>query len=164
MAIAQQKNEINYNKIRFLRGNTNNKQYLYFELRKNQNVSEYLEYFPEDKEFFDQCRFKLYNVTSRLFNYYRDLKVNKTIKFLEIDYEYRPLINELHSMYQSDNKITTKQKVIEYLHKQQTPRILFVLNYKSRIPKTDNQTDNQTDNIDDNSETTSYVSYANATK
>ena len=25
---------INYNKIRFLRGNTNNKQYLYFELRK----------------------------------------------------------------------------------------------------------------------------------
>ena len=165
---------INYNKIRFLRGNTNNKQYLYFELRKNQNVNDYLEYFPEDKDFFDECRFKLYNVTSRLFNYYRDLKVNKIIKFLEIDYEYRPLINELHSMYQTDNKVTTKQKIIEYLHRQDTPRILFILNYKTRSDKKElltdtNQTDNNTNQTDNNTnqtdnQTDSYVSYASVTK
>ena len=75
---------INYNKIRFLRGNTNNKEYLYFELRKNQKIVEYLEYFPEDKEFFDSCRFKLYMFTNNLFNYYRNLKVNKTVKFLKL--------------------------------------------------------------------------------
>ena len=50
--------------------------------------------------------FKLYNFTTNLFNYYRNLKVNKTIKFLEIDFEYRPLINELHTMFTEDKKIT----------------------------------------------------------
>ena len=171
---------INYNKIRFLRGNTNNKQYLYFQLRKNQNVQEYLDYFPEDKEFFDKWRFKLYESTTKLFNYYRDLKVNKTIRFLEIDYEYRPLINELHAMYQLDNKITTKQKVIDYLHKQPTPRLLFILNYKNRKTKNLNeqasseqassdqasseQASSEQASSDLTSNDSNYISYANMTK
>ena len=176
---------INYNKIRFLRGNTNNKEYLYFELRKNQKIVEYLEYFPEDKEFFDSCRFKLYNFTNNLFNHYRNLKVNKTVKFLEIDYEYRPLLNELHELFTTDKKITTKQKVIQYLHNLPTARILFVLNYKNRNNKTENtETENvveensESKNKNDSSTTNdssqddnvltsnnpSYVSYANMTK
>ena len=174
---------INYNKIRFLRGNTNNKQYLYFELRKNQKIVEYLEYFPEDREFFDSYRFKLYNFTTNLFNYYRNLKVNKTIKFLEIDFEYRPLINELHTMFTEDKKITTKQKIIQYLHNLPTARLLFVLNYKHRTNKNiengnddkvnvDNDTVNEdNDKVNDSenddnltSSNPSYVSYANMTK
>jgi hypothetical protein len=169
---------INYNKIRFLKGNTNNKQYLYFELRKNQKIVEYLEYFPEDKEFFDNCRFKLYNFTNNLFNYYRNLKVNKSIRFLEIDYEYRPLLNELHEMYMQDNKITTKQKVIQYLHNLPTPRILFILNYKNRKNTISNTNAEATevaevaeaaeaDSKTDSSLTSnnpSYVSYANMAK
>ena len=168
---------INYNKIRFLRGNTNNKEYLYFELRKNQKIVEYLEYFPEDKEFFDKCRFKLYMFTNNLFDYYRNLKVNKTIKFLEIDYEYRPLLNELHELFMQDKKITTKQKVIQYLHNLPTARILFVLNYKKRNINRDNDT-GEKENIQNDSsqndssqndsiltsESSSYVSYANMAK
>jgi hypothetical protein len=158
---------VNYNKIRFLRGNTNNKQYLYFELRKNQKIVEYLEYFPEDKDFFDKYRFRLYDVTTNLFNYYKQLKLNKSIKFLEIDYEYRPLINELHEIFLNDKKPTTKQKVIQYLHNLPTARLLFILNYKNR--KTNDVKDND-ENIEEvvpndiTNNQSNYVSYANMLK
>ena len=53
-----------YNEIRQLRGNDTNKMFMYFELRKQQNVVEYLEYFPEDKELFDKFRHELYAFTT----------------------------------------------------------------------------------------------------
>jgi hypothetical protein len=150
---------INYNNIRFLRGNTNNKQYLYFELRKNQKIIEYLEYFPEDKELFDSYRFELYDITTRLFNYYKDLKVHKTVRFLEIDFEFRPLINELHELFLNDKKPTTKQKVIQYLHTLPTARLLFVLNYKKRDNKNKdkNKDKNNTKNTDNNKDNDNNV-------
>ena len=120
---------LKYNEIRQLRGNDTNKMYMYFELRKQQNVVEYLDYFPEDKELFDKFRLELYGFTQRLFNYYQELKVRQNIKFLEIDYEFRPLINELHDIYVSTNKHITKNIVINYLHNLNSARILFVLNY-----------------------------------
>ena len=126
-----------YNEIRQLRGNDTNKMFMYFELRKQQNVVEYLEYFPEDKELFDKFRHELYAFTTRLFNYYQDLKVRKNIRFLEIDYEFRPLINELHAMYTTTNRQITKNVVINYLHNLNSARILFVLNY-SKKNKTEN--------------------------
>ena len=121
-----------YNEIRQLRGNNTNKMFMYFELRKQRDVVEYLDYFPEDKELFDQFRNELYAFTQRLFNYYQELKVRKNIRFLEIDYEFRPLINELHKIYLNTKKHITKNSVIQYLYSQESARLLFVLNYKKK--------------------------------
>lgn len=134
---------LKYNEIRKLRGNDTNKMYMYFELRKQQNVVEYLEYFPEDTELFDEFRHKLYGFTQRLFNYYQELKVRKNIRFLEIDYEFRPLINELHTIYKSTNKHITKNIVINYLHNLNSARILFVLNYNRNNPSSAKEEVNQ---------------------
>ena len=98
------------------------------------------EYFPEDKELFDKFRHELYAFTTRLFNYYQDLKVRKNIRFLEIDYEFRPLINELHAMYTSTNRQITKNVVINYLHNLNSARILFVLNYSKKNSSNTNET------------------------
>jgi len=124
-----------YNKVRLLKGNSNNKMYLYFELRKNQNMLEYLEYFPEDKELFEKFRLELYDFTKRLFNYYISLKVKKDVKFLEIDYEFRPFLNELHSIFNKTKVPITKNKVIDYLYIQESARILFAINYNKKKNK-----------------------------
>ena len=121
-----------YNKIRQLRGNDTNKMFMYFQLRKQQNIVEYLEYFPEDKDLFDKFRHELYAFTQRLLNYYQELKVRRNIRFLEIDYEFRPLINELHKIYESNFQPITKNVVINYLHVMNSARILFVLNYSKK--------------------------------
>lgn len=127
---------LKYNDIRKLRGNDTNKMFMYFELRKKNNVVEYLEYFPEDKELFDKFRFELYDFTSKLFKYYLELKIKKNIKFLEIDFEYRPMINDLHEIYVSSNKQITKNTVIRYLHNLDSARILFALNYSKKSKNT----------------------------
>ena len=121
-----------YNKVRLLKGNSNNKMYMYYELRRNQNVVEYLEYFPEDKELFDKFRFELYDFTQRLFNHYLNLKVRKTVNFLEIDYEFRPFLNELHTLYNETKVPITKNKVIDYLYSQESARLLFAINYSKK--------------------------------
>lgn len=123
---------LRYNEIRLLRGNNSNKMYMYFELRKQRDVVEYLEYFPEDKELFDKFRNELYAFTQNLFNYYQELKVRKNIRFLEIDFEYRPLINELHEIYLNTKNHISKKSVIQYLYSQESARLLFVLNYKKK--------------------------------
>ena len=40
--------------------------FMFYELRKQNNIMEYLHYFPEDKELFDNFRMELYNFTSKL--------------------------------------------------------------------------------------------------
>jgi len=131
-----------YNYVKDLKGNTNNKKYLYFELRKNKSLEEYIKYFPEDTEIFESYRTELYDAQNTLFNFYQDCHVRKNsdtnkkkIKFLEIDFEYRPLCNDLHSKYITDNQIITKYKVIQYLNNIPTAKLLFVLNYKNNLKK-----------------------------
>ena len=131
-----------YNYVKDLKGNTNNKKYLYFELRKNNSLEEYIKYFPEDTDIFDSYRAELYDAQNTLFNFYQDCHVRKNsdtnkkkIKFLEIDFEYRPLCNDLHSKYITDNQIITKYKVIQYLNNIPTAKLLFVLNYKNNLKK-----------------------------
>ena len=124
--------------MRRLRGNTNNKMYLFFELRKQGNGSyeNYLQYFEDDRQLFDTFRDKLYKFTQRLFQNYLDCFVNKDAdgnpvsQHKNIDFELKPLVAELHSQYYNTRQRTTKNTVIQYLHHMDIPRLLFVLNYK----------------------------------
>ena len=127
---------LRYNRIRSLKCNTNNKMFMFYELRKQNNIMEYLHYFPEDKELFDNFRMELYNFTSKLHTFYLNLKIFKKLKFLEIDFEFRPFINELHTLFTETGKVITKRVVIEFLHNLETPRLLFAINYKKKQAKT----------------------------
>ena len=51
---------------------------MFFELRK-QLVEEYLSYFPDDRELFDTYRLELYDITKKLYNFYLDCFVRKTV-------------------------------------------------------------------------------------
>ena len=132
---------IKYNMMRNLRGDTNNKQYLFFSLRKSANGSyqNYIKFFEEDRELFEYYRQELYGFTNYLLKLYLDCFVNKTtdgkpVKIHKhIDYEFKPLVAELHSQYMKTRNKTNKNTVIQYLHSLPIPRLLFTINYKRNI-------------------------------
>jgi hypothetical protein len=146
-----------YNYVRKLRGNTNNKHYMFFELRSQRLVQEYLSYFPDDRELFDTYRLELYAITNQLYNFYLDCFVRKNpdgtniLKHKEIDFEFKPLVSDLHNMYLTEKIITTKQRVVKYFNGLDTAKILFVINYKKR--KSTNVETNVETNIETNIDT-----------
>lgn len=128
-----------YNHVRKLKGNGNNKKYLYLELRKTKSLEEYLNYFCEDYELFELYKLELYETTTKLFNFYQNYHVRKTNEgkrvisnFLDIDYEYRPLCNGLHNVYLDTKQKTDKRAVIKYINALPIAQLLFVINYKYR--------------------------------
>ena len=128
-----------YNHVRKLKGNSNNKKYLYLELRKSKSLEEYLKYFSEDSEMFELYRLELYETTTKLFNFYQNYHVRKNEEgkrvisnFLDIDYEYRPLCNGLHDIYLNTKQKTDKRAVIKYINSLPPAQLLFVINYKYR--------------------------------
>ena len=134
-----------YNYVRSLRGNTNNKHYMFFELRKQRLVEEYLSYFPDDRELFDTYRLELYDITKKLYNFYLDCFVRKNsdgtnkLKHKEIDFEFKPLVSDLHNKYLTEQIITTKDRVIRYFNNLDIAKQLFVINYKKRPIKKDEE-------------------------
>ena len=131
-----------YKYVRQLKGNSTKKKFMYLELRKNKSIDEYLKYFEDDVELFENYRLELYDTTSKLFNYYQDYHVRNNDngkhiiqKFLDIPYEYRPLCNGLHELYIKTKQKTDKRKVIHYVNNLQSAQLLFVINYKYRVEK-----------------------------
>ena len=128
-----------HNYVRQLKGNNNNKKYIYLELRQKKSLEEYLKYFSNDYEMFELYRLELYETTNKLFNFYQNYHVRKTTEgkrvisnFLDIDYEYRPLCNMLHDIYLETKKPTDKKEVIKFINSLHVAQLLFVMNYKYR--------------------------------
>ena len=131
-----------YKYVKQLKGNSTKKKFMYLELRKNKSIDEYLKYFEDDADLFESYRLELYDITSKLFNYYQDFHVRKNDdgknvirKFLDIPYEYRPLCNELHQLYIKTKQKTDKRKVVHYINSLPSAKLLFVINYKYRVEK-----------------------------
>ena len=121
-----------YNYIRSLKGTTNNKMYLFFELRRNGGTKEYLKYFSEDTDIFEEYRKRLYTITNNLLQFYLRCFVKKEINHRDVEYEYKPLVSDLYKAYKLDSLVTNKTKVINYLHRLPIPKLIFVMNYKFR--------------------------------
>lgn len=131
---------IRYNVVRQLKGNTNNKHFLFFMLRKagNGSYDNYISFFEEDRELFENYRQELYTFTQTLFQTYLECFVLKNDdgssmkNHKDIDFELKPLVGELHGKYLENRKPTTKNSVIQYLYNLPIPRLLFSINYKKK--------------------------------
>lgn len=122
-----------HNYIRNLRGNNNNKKYMFLCLKENNNINEYLKYFEEDAELFRIYELELNDTKNILFNFYQNFYVRKNkISFTDIAYEYRPLCIDLHNDFKVNKTITTKSKVCKYIDSLPVAKKLFVINYKYR--------------------------------
>ena len=121
-----------YNFVRYLRGNTRNLKYLFLDLRANNYLNSYLEYFPENMEIFDKFTQEFYATTRSLFDYYQKFRVRKEIQLENVPYEFRPLCYELHGSYIKNKTVITFAEVKIYMNNLPPARQLFIMNYKKR--------------------------------
>lgn len=126
----------NYEYVRKLRGNQPKSQFQYLTLRKNGDVREFLEYFPEFNERFAEYRSQVHEFTTNLHNYYIQCFVKKQRPLQKFDFEYRPHIIELHKKYlnemiDSGGRID-RNVVIEYINTIDPRKLMFALNYQYR--------------------------------
>lgn len=129
-----------YNFVRSLRGNTRNLKYVFLDLRSNNFLNSYLDYFPENREKFQEFTEEFYSTTRALFDNYQRFRVRKEIKLDEVPYEFRPLCYELHGAYIKNKTVITFAEVKRYMNNLPPARQLFIMNYKNRT--SENTTDN----------------------
>lgn len=122
-----------YNKIKYLKGNSPRLQYTYYELRKKGKVTEYLKYFPENANIFNTFRNDLHNYTKKLHNCYVSCYIKKEKPIKSFPYQYKTHMYYLHQLYlenyKDNNEFINKSKVIDYVNNLETPRLLHVVNY-----------------------------------
>jgi len=123
-----------YEYVRKLRGNQPKLDYRYLELKKNKNISKYLQYFPEHKDNFDEFWEKTKEFTNDLYTHYVDTHIKKTEKMENIPKEFRSHLYNLHQYYLNDlrpNKFTLQRThVISYVNHLPEAMLLYALNYK----------------------------------
>jgi len=122
----------NYENLKLLRGNSPKLQYQYLSLRKDQNVKNFLTYFPENKNKFTSYRNQVHNFTKNLHSFYIKCFINKEITLKDCPFEFRTHLYTLHKKYidNRENKfIVTKPVVIEYINTLHPAQLMHSLNY-----------------------------------
>lgn len=109
--------------------NINDKSLLYFELCKRGKLSEYLEDFPEDSIHFDITKKFLINLKNILYDTYFSIYVKKEKNFKDINYEYKPLIKDIHMIYQSTGNKIRLNTIDNYLRGLPSKKLRFIMNF-----------------------------------
>ena len=142
--ITNNKNErtkirnIEYEKIKRIRGNNPKLQYQFLDLYKLNKLNDYLYYFPENKDTIEEYKNNFYQWTDRFYNLYIGCFIERSIYLKECPFEYKPLLYELHKHYvevlRPDNKKVNFTFIKDYIRTIPTEKIMFSMNYKYRKP------------------------------
>ena len=109
--------------------NYNNKLLSFIYLRNNNLLKEYLKYFDDDSTLFDQFRSYIYLMKNELHECYINHFIKKTIQTKDVPYQLKPLIFDLHKIYQNDKIKITNNIVNQYIYNMPEKKLCFVLNY-----------------------------------
>ena len=118
-----------FERVKDLKPNMNNELLNYIELRKNGNLKEYLKYFPEHSNLFEEYRNKIHILSNELYNVYKNCFIFKNIEKKDIPYHLKPFVNDIHKRYLKDKEPTTWQDIKDYIHNLNSKRLVFALNY-----------------------------------
>ena len=119
-----------YDKVKHLRGNNKNVLFNYIELRQKAMVKEYLQYFPEFKNEFNDYRKKIEQTTMKLHQFYKNSYIYKTQPKSEIPFELRPLCYEMHGTYLESKNKWNRNSIISYFNKLAPARMIFIINFE----------------------------------
>ena len=131
-----------YENVRKLRGNQPKLQYRFLSLRqdKEYDVNEYLQYYPEDTEYFDEYRKQVYSFNTQLHQQYMSCKVRKEKDIKELPYQFRNHVYSLHGLYLDELRMKgefVNRKVVEkYVNNLPAARLMYSINYPLSINKT----------------------------
>uniref|UniRef100_A0A6C0CY86 Uncharacterized protein n=1 Tax=viral metagenome TaxID=1070528 RepID=A0A6C0CY86_9ZZZZ len=117
-----------YKKAKDITINSNNLLYTYFSCKHDNTIMKYLKIYPENKKDFDNYR-DLFNImVNEVYDNYVKFKIKKTIKFNDIPFHLKPLINNIHDQYIIKNKRISIKFISNYITKLPLKRIIFIMN------------------------------------
>jgi len=119
-----------YDKAKHLRGNNKNIFFNYIELRQNSMIKEYLQYFPEYKDEFNNYRKMIEIITMKLHSFYKECYIYKKKDKNEIPFELRPICYEMHGIYLESKQKWNRDNVIGYFNKMAPARMIFIINFE----------------------------------
>ena len=98
----------------------------------------YLSYYPEDKQRYWEMESWLRLLTDHIFNMYCGIYKERSVDFACIPKMYQTHLSSIHAKYLKDlrsaGSTVNKAVVRDYINNLPVPRLLFMLNYKNRMP------------------------------
>lgn len=128
----------NYEHVRQLRGNQPKLQFHYLNLRQHAGkIGEYLKYYKEHSNEFNQYRTLLHDYTNELYNNYIRCYIKKEKELKEFPEKFRTHMYSIHheiylQVLRPQQKYVTKNEVINYFNMLPPAKQMFVLNYDMR--------------------------------
>lgn len=119
----------NYRYVRKLRGNQPNFFYYYLELRKTNQIKEFLKYYPEYKSnvlFYSEV---FRNYCNKLYKYYVECYILRKNPLGKFEYQYKNHMFKLHELYKTNKEKTTYNKVKRYFSNLHPKQQLYVLKF-----------------------------------
>ena len=118
-----------FEKVKDLKPNMNNDFLNYIELRKNGNLKEYLQYFPEFSKSFNDYRNKIHILSNELYNNYKNCYIFKNTEKKDIPYHLKPLTEDIHKIYIETKNPTRWNDIKNYIHSLPSKKLMFAINY-----------------------------------
>ncbi len=115
-----------YDKVKDLRGNTNNLFYRYLQLRYDGLLDTYLSFYPEFSEKFALYELDLHNLAKIIHRYYMNRHVHGVLTLIPV--HLRTMIYKLHGNYLVNHENTTTNKIMEELNKLHPSQVCFIYN------------------------------------
>lgn len=127
----------NYEHVRRLRGNQPKLQFHYLSLRKSGQVGEYLQYYSEHKDIFQQFRNIIHDYTNELFTNYIRCYIKKEKPLTDFPEKFRTHMYVLHhdvylKQLRPHQKYVNKLEVIQYFNNLPSAKQMFIVNYDVR--------------------------------
>ena len=126
----------NYEFVRQLRGNSPKIQFVYYNLRKNHKIGEFLRYFPEYKDKFSELQEQVHNWTNDLYTNYRNCFIKKEKKLKEYPFPFRIHMYNLHQFYISNlrsyGNYVDRKTVINHVNNLDAAALMYLINFKKK--------------------------------
>ena len=117
-----------YEKIKNIKTEMNNDFLVYLELRKNGNLKQYLNHYPEKTDNFKEYRNKVHLLSNELYTCYKNTYIYKHNDKSKIEYYMKPLINDIHKKYLQNKKPITWDDIKDYIYKIDSRKLYFAIN------------------------------------
>lgn len=117
-----------YEMVKKLRGNVRDMTMRFFELLQEGILSIFLYYYPEYSGQFTEYHTQYLQIMHEVQRSYFRKMIRRDWTMLNVRYEYRPLVSELHELYKKTHKRTDLNVVGQYLLGLPVQRLMFVYN------------------------------------
>lgn len=135
--------------IRKMRGNQPKLEFHYLELRKNNQLQQYLSLFPEHMEIMQNYQNKIHNFTRQLYNNYVSCYIKKEKPLLQYDKEFRQHMFNIHEYYKNTLRPNKKNiqlnDVIGHINNLEPKVLMYSINFKYRKSEDEEKTKENTE-------------------